>query len=72
MCPTSLSRLFDDPDRDERALYAKYWQHKLKGNKDVEFPDTLVDEIASSTNKFSFAYLKEALCVLTCPLLSIR
>lgn len=66
----SSSRLFDDPDRDERALYAKYWQHKLKGNKDVEFPDTLVDEIASSTNKFSFAYLKEALCVFPRPLLS--
>ena len=61
-------RLFDDPDRDERALYAQYWQHKLKGNKDVDFPNTLVDEIASSTDKFSFAYLKEALCVLSRPL----
>ena len=61
-------RLFDDPDRDERALYAQYWQEKLKNNKDVDFPNTLVDEIASSTNKFSFAYLKEALCVLSHPL----
>ncbi|KAI0729314.1 P-loop containing nucleoside triphosphate hydrolase protein [Fomitopsis betulina] len=52
--------LFEDPDRDERALYAKYWQHKLKGNKDIDFPDRLVDEIAHITNKFSFAYLKEA------------
>ena len=61
-------RLFDDPDRDERALYAQYWQQKLKNNKDVDFPNTLVDEIASSTNKFSFAYLKEALCVPSRPL----
>ncbi|KAH8106023.1 P-loop containing nucleoside triphosphate hydrolase protein [Cristinia sonorae] len=51
---------FDDPDKDERALYAKYWQHKLKSNKDIDFPDSLVDEIAAATEKFSFAYLKEA------------
>lgn len=58
-----FASLFDDPDRDERALYAKYWQDKLKDNKDISYPDSLVDEVASSTNKFSFAYLKEALCV---------
>lgn len=52
--------LFDDPDRDERALYAKYWQAKLKDNQDISYPDPLVDEVASSTDKFSFAYLKEA------------
>jgi len=52
--------LFDDPDRDERALYAQYWQKKLENNKAVEFPDSLVDEIAAATTKFSFAYLKEA------------
>jgi hypothetical protein len=55
--------LFDDPDRDSRALYAKYWQDKLKNNKDISYPDSLVDEVASSTDKFSFAYLKEALFV---------
>lgn len=54
--------LFDDPDRDERALYAKYWQNKLKSNKEIDFPDALVDEVAEMTAKFSFAYLKEALC----------
>ena len=59
---------FDDPVPEERKLYVEYWQNKLKGNKDVDFPNTLVDEIASSTDKFSFAYLKEALCVLSCPL----
>ncbi|KAJ3736527.1 P-loop containing nucleoside triphosphate hydrolase protein [Lentinula guzmanii] len=52
--------LFDDPDRDERALYAVYWQEKLKDNKSIDFPDTLVDEVADATNRFSFAYLKEA------------
>ncbi|KAK1231829.1 Inositol-1,4,5-trisphosphate 5-phosphatase 1 [Marasmius sp. AFHP31] len=55
----AIDILFDDPDRDERALYAQYWQHKL-ADKDVEFPDSLVNEIAAATSKFSFAYLKEA------------
>ncbi|KAJ4478316.1 P-loop containing nucleoside triphosphate hydrolase protein [Lentinula aciculospora] len=52
--------LFDDPDRDERALYAVYWQDKLKTNKSIDFPDVLVDEVADATDRFSFAYLKEA------------
>ncbi|PBL02323.1 P-loop containing nucleoside triphosphate hydrolase protein [Armillaria gallica] len=52
--------LFDDPDQDERTLYAKYWQKKLETNDDISFPDSLVDEIAAATNRFSFAYLKEA------------
>ncbi|KAH9844113.1 P-loop containing nucleoside triphosphate hydrolase protein [Rhodofomes roseus] len=51
---------FEDPDEEERALYTKYWQDKLKSNKDIDFPDSLVHEIAATTNKFSFAYLKEA------------
>ena len=29
--------------------------------EDIDFPDSLVDEIAKRTAKFSFAYLKEAL-----------
>ncbi|KAJ7228492.1 P-loop containing nucleoside triphosphate hydrolase protein [Mycena pura] len=52
--------LFDDPNREERALYAKYWQEKLKSNKEIDFPDSLVDEVAEQTSDFSFAYLKEA------------
>ncbi|KAJ6490412.1 P-loop containing nucleoside triphosphate hydrolase protein [Mycena vitilis] len=52
--------LFDDPDRDERVLYVQYWQSKLKSNKEIDFPDALVDEVASQTEQFSFAYLKEA------------
>ncbi|EEB92940.1 hypothetical protein MPER_08474, partial [Moniliophthora perniciosa FA553] len=52
--------LFDDPDRDERILYAQYWQNKLRSKNTVDFPDSLVGEIADATSKFSFAYLKEA------------
>ncbi|KAF7352640.1 ATP-dependent Zn protease [Mycena venus] len=52
--------LFDDPTYEERVLYVKYWQNKLKGNKNIEFPDSLVDEVAKDTDQFSFAYLKEA------------
>ncbi|KAF9247382.1 P-loop containing nucleoside triphosphate hydrolase protein [Melanogaster broomeanus] len=52
--------LFDDPDHEGRALYAKYWQDKLKDNNEIYFPNALVDEVASMTQGFSFAYLKEA------------
>ncbi|KAG7449020.1 P-loop containing nucleoside triphosphate hydrolase protein [Guyanagaster necrorhizus] len=52
--------LFGDPDQEERGLYAKYWQRKLQANKDVSFPDSLVNEVAAATDRFSFAYLKEA------------
>jgi len=52
--------LFDDPNKAARILYAQYWQRKLKDNKDVSFPDSLVTEIADETERFSFAYLKEA------------
>ncbi len=53
--------LFDDPDNEERRLYAVYWQKKLSTNSEIEFPDSLVDVVAKSTSGFSFAYLKEAL-----------
>lgn len=56
-----LSSNFEDPNEDERALYAQYWQKKLASNKDINFPDSLVTRIAQSTDRFSFAYLKEAL-----------
>lgn len=55
--------LFDDPDQEERTLYAKYWQKKLESNEDISFPDELVTDVAASTDQFSFAYLKEALYV---------
>jgi transitional endoplasmic reticulum ATPase len=53
--------LFDDPDKVERKLYVQYWQNKLKPNKSIDFPDELVDEVAETTAKFSFAFLKEIL-----------
>ncbi|KAG6831381.1 hypothetical protein H0H92_010983 [Tricholoma furcatifolium] len=54
------SRKFDDPDLEGRTIYVKYWQNKLKNNKEISFTDKLVNEIAAETKKFSFAYLKEA------------
>lgn len=38
-----------------------YWQNKLKSNKAIDFPDSLLDKFAVTTDKFSFAYLKEVL-----------
>ena len=55
--------LFDDPTGEGRRLYTKYWQEKLSDNDDIDFPDSLATEIVDSTSGFSFAYLKEALCV---------
>ncbi|KAF5322526.1 hypothetical protein D9619_000647 [Psilocybe cf. subviscida] len=51
---------FDDPNEYERTLYVQYWQKKLESNKDVDFPNSLVAHVAQATEKFSFAYLKEA------------
>lgn len=53
--------LFDDPTEDERILYAQYWQKKLSNNDSIDFPNSLVKDVAHKTEKFSFAYLKEAL-----------
>ncbi|KAL4076151.1 P-loop containing nucleoside triphosphate hydrolase protein [Scleroderma citrinum] len=50
---------FDNPDQEERALYAKYWQNKLKDNEEIPFSNDLVEEIASITAGFSFSHLKE-------------
>ncbi|QRV87747.1 AAA family ATPase [Ceratobasidium sp. AG-Ba] len=50
---------FSVPNRDERVQYVQYWQRKLKGNKDISFPDSLVEKVADLTSGFSFAYLKE-------------
>lgn len=55
--------LYDDPSRDARRLYVRYWQDKLAHNKELDFPESLADEVADTTDRFSFAYLKEVLCV---------
>ena len=49
-----------------------YWQNKLNGTEGIEFPDSLVDDFAGKTDKFSFAYMKEALCVSIRPTCSCR
>ncbi|KZV77177.1 P-loop containing nucleoside triphosphate hydrolase protein [Peniophora sp. CONT] len=51
--------LFDDPDRPSRRLYVQYWQDQLADSDEITFPVSLAEEIADSTDKFSFAYLKE-------------
>lgn len=51
---------FTDPDFEQRAQYAKYWQGKLKDNNDISFPNELCDAIAKITDGFSFAYIQEA------------
>ncbi|KAG7137154.1 putative ATPase YjoB like protein [Verticillium longisporum] len=52
--------LFPDPNVDQREAYCRFWQAKLKSNKDIEFPDRLCRAIAEITDKFSFAYIQEA------------
>ena len=59
----ALDSLFDDPKRDSRLVYAQYWQNKLKESEYISFPDDLATSIADKTEGFSFAYLKEILCV---------
>ncbi|KAM0330615.1 hypothetical protein ACHAQA_003564 [Verticillium albo-atrum] len=51
---------FPDPNVDQREAYARFWQAKLKSNKEIEFPDRLCRAIAEITDKFSFAYIQEA------------
>ncbi|OAL52718.1 ATP-dependent Zn protease [Pyrenochaeta sp. DS3sAY3a] len=51
---------FPNPSYDERIQYAKFWQNKLKSNKDLDFPDKLCEKIADITDDFSFAYIQEA------------
>lgn len=51
---------FPDPDQEQRVAYCHFWQRKLAGNKDLEFPDKLCEAIAGITNGFSFAYIQEA------------
>lgn len=52
--------LFPLPSENERTMYCDYWHEKLKDNPLVHFPKKLSPAIASITQDFSFAYLKEA------------
>jgi len=51
---------FPDPSQPERVAYCKFWQKKLAGNEDIDFPDRLCDAVADITDGFSFAYIQEA------------
>lgn len=55
---------FANPAKGERRQYAVYWQNKLASNKEIDFPNELLDQFADQTDKFSFAYMKEVLSVL--------
>jgi hypothetical protein len=41
-------------------LYCEFWQQKLDGKRDIEFPKKLCRPIAELLNDFSFAYMQEA------------
>ncbi|ORX98434.1 P-loop containing nucleoside triphosphate hydrolase protein [Clohesyomyces aquaticus] len=51
---------FPDPSFEQRVMYARFWQGKLKSNDEVEFPDEMCEAVAKITDKFSFAYMQEA------------
>ena len=52
--------LFPLPSEAERIMYCQYWREKLKSKPTLLFPKKLCAAIASITQDFSFAYLKEA------------
>lgn len=47
------------PAHAERAAYVRYWKAKVDRSPRVAFPDAACDFIATITEGFSFAYLKE-------------
>ncbi|KAL8858676.1 MAG: hypothetical protein Q9178_004764 [Gyalolechia marmorata] len=53
--------LFPLPSTPQRTLYCQYWRSKiLARNSAIAFPEALCAKIAGITEKFSFAYMKEA------------
>ena len=52
--------LFPNPDLEQRTRYCELWQRKLKDNKDIDYPDSLLKPIAKLMDGFSFAYMQEA------------
>ncbi|KAL9596921.1 MAG: hypothetical protein Q9219_005484 [cf. Caloplaca sp. 3 TL-2023] len=52
--------LFPLPSLPQRTQYARYWRSKLASNPEIEFPDWLCGKVAGITDRFSFAYMKEA------------
>jgi transitional endoplasmic reticulum ATPase len=60
--PSRFDRLFkfDLPSTKERDMYCHYWYEKIKSKEYIDFPAKLCQPIASITQNFSFAMLKEA------------
>ncbi|KAL8934671.1 MAG: hypothetical protein Q9216_005791 [Gyalolechia sp. 2 TL-2023] len=52
--------LYPLPNLPERIKYCQYWRSKLSSNPEIKFPEALCTKIAEITDKFSFAYMKEA------------
>ncbi|KAI9836884.1 MAG: hypothetical protein M1819_001049 [Sarea resinae] len=51
---------FSHPSFEQRKLYCEQWSNKLSSNPAVATPSTVPEHIASVTDGFSYAYLKEA------------
>ncbi|RYO94904.1 hypothetical protein DL762_000338 [Monosporascus cannonballus] len=51
------------PAHAERAAYARYWKAKVDKSPRVDFPEDACEFIATITDGFSFAYLKELFIV---------
>ncbi|KAK3068483.1 hypothetical protein LTR53_013900 [Teratosphaeriaceae sp. CCFEE 6253] len=47
------------PGHRERVLYGEFWRKKLAQRRDLGFSDEVCDIVATLTEDFSFAYLKE-------------
>jgi transitional endoplasmic reticulum ATPase len=50
---------FKVPDEEQRVAYCRYWSRKFTDSASVDFPDEICQVIATLTEGFSFAYLKE-------------
>lgn len=54
---------FKIPGFEERTAYAKFWRQKLLATDLVDFPEELCPIIATLSEGFSFAYMKELFVV---------
>lgn len=52
--------LYPLPSLPQRIKYCEYWRSKLSSNPEIKFPESLCTKIAEITDRFSFAYMKEA------------
>ncbi|CAD6573448.1 MAG: hypothetical protein ASARMPRED_006081 [Alectoria sarmentosa] len=51
---------FENPSFEDRVRYCEYWSKKLSSRPAAATPSTVPHHIASITDGFSFAYMKEA------------